>query len=230
MNQTVHKRSDLAVKRLVCLLLVIASLFTPLTSAFTPGNGFGLATVAQAGYYEYAYYPKCAASQTSLVNALKSVGVDSSYSYRKYTIAPLNGYTSASYSGTAAQNTQLLNLLKQGKLVKSKKWVDTPSGVTYYPKCASWHTSFVDALKSIGVDSSLSNRKSIAALNGYSNYSGTAAQNTALLNLLKQGKLIKSKGSSKADSTLKIGSGNYNPGSLTEGQSYSISGSITSNY
>lgn len=64
--------------------------------------------------------------------------------------------------------------------------------ITYYPKCASSYTSIVEALKSIGVDSSMDNRKKIAALNGYPNYSGTASQNISLLNKLKNGKLIKS--------------------------------------
>lgn len=50
--------------------------------------------------------------------------------------------------------------------------------------------SFVDALKSINVDSSFENRKVIATKNGISNYSGSAQQNTTLLNLFKQGKLV----------------------------------------
>lgn len=51
--------------------------------------------------------------------------------------------------------------------------------------------SIVDALKQIGVDSSFSNRKKIASRNNISNYTGTATQNTKLLNLLRKGKLIK---------------------------------------
>ena len=51
--------------------------------------------------------------------------------------------------------------------------------------------SIVDALKQIGVDSSFSNRKKIASRNNISNYTGTATQNTKLLNLLKKGRLIK---------------------------------------
>ena len=61
----------------------------------------------------------------------------------------------------------------------------------YYPACSSSYSSIVDALNSIGVDSSYNHRKKIAAANGISNYSGTAAQNTKMLNLLKQGKLKK---------------------------------------
>ena len=50
--------------------------------------------------------------------------------------------------------------------------------------------SIVEALNSIGVDSSFANRKKIAKLNNISNYKGTAAQNITLLNLFKAGKLI----------------------------------------
>lgn len=49
----------------------------------------------------------------SIVDALNQIGVDSSYSYR-CKLAEANGINN--YHGTAEQNTQLLNLLKQGKL------------------------------------------------------------------------------------------------------------------
>ena len=51
--------------------------------------------------------------------------------------------------------------------------------------------SLTDALKSIGVDSSMTNRKKIAAKNGIKDYKGTSAQNIRLLAFLKTGKLIK---------------------------------------
>ena len=63
--------------------------------------------------------------------------------------------------------------------------------VTYYPACSSSYQSIVDALNSIGVDSSFSNRKKIASMNGITNYSGTQSQNIELLTKLKNGKLIK---------------------------------------
>ena len=66
------------------------------------------------------------------------------------------------------------------------------SAVTYYPACSSSYSSIIDALNNIGVDSSYSNRKSIAEINGIYGYSGSYDQNLKLLNLLKQGKLIKS--------------------------------------
>lgn len=61
----------------------------------------------------------------------------------------------------------------------------------YYPKCTSKYTSIVEALKSVKVDSSFSNRKKIAKKNNIKLYIGTAKQNTKMLELLKIGKLKK---------------------------------------
>ena len=51
--------------------------------------------------------------------------------------------------------------------------------------------SIVDGLKSVGVNSSYDNRKKLAQANGIKNYTGTASQNTVLLNKLKKGTLKK---------------------------------------
>ena len=67
----------------------------------------------------------------------------------------------------------------------------TTSTVKYYKKCAQKYTSIVDALKSIGVDSSFSNRKKIATANGIKGYVGLPSQNVRMLNLLKAGELKK---------------------------------------
>ena len=53
--------------------------------------------------------------------------------------------------------------------------------------------SIVDGLKTVGVNSSYDNRKKIAEANGIKNYTGTAKQNTELLNKLKKGTLKKAK-------------------------------------
>ena len=118
----------------------------------------------------------------SIVDYLKSIGQDSSFSNRKK-LAQANGISN--YTGTAAQNTKLLNILRGSGSSSSS---NTSS---YYPKYNGSTSSIVDALKSIGVDSSYNNRENIAKKNGISNYSGSASQNTQLLNLLKQGKLKK---------------------------------------
>ena len=112
---------------------------------------------------------------TSIVDALKSVGFDSSFNSRKILYRKL-GFTDF-YRGTSSQNTRMLNALRK-------------SENSYYSSNYNG-LSFVDALKSIGVDSSFENRKIIAANNGINNYRGTASQNLKLLNLLKNGKLKK---------------------------------------
>lgn len=65
--------------------------------------------------------------------------------------------------------------------------------IAYYPRYKGKSSSIVDALKSLSINPSKSNRKKIATLNGIKNYTGSASQNTKLLNLLKKGKLIKNK-------------------------------------
>jgi len=51
--------------------------------------------------------------------------------------------------------------------------------------------SLVDALKSLNENSSYSYRSSIARVNNINNYTGSSSQNRKMLNLLKQGLLIK---------------------------------------
>lgn len=64
------------------------------------------------------YYPKyTGASATSIISGLAAVGEkDTSYSHRAK-IAKANGI--AGYAGTAKQNIKLLDLLKQGKLIRA---------------------------------------------------------------------------------------------------------------
>lgn len=62
-----------------------------------------------------SFFKKCDSKHTSLVDALASSGAQSSYSYRKK-IAGANGIKG--YVGSAKQNTNLLSLLKKGKLIK----------------------------------------------------------------------------------------------------------------
>ena len=61
----------------------------------------------------------------------------------------------------------------------------------YFDKYSGTSLSIVDALKSINIDSSYAYRSKIATKNGIKNYTGTSVQNITLLNLLKEGKLIK---------------------------------------
>lgn len=61
------------------------------------------------------YYKACSSKHVSIVTALKSIGVDSSYNNRKK-IAQKNNVRD--YKGTATQNNQLLAKLKAGRLIK----------------------------------------------------------------------------------------------------------------
>lgn len=88
------------------------------------------------------------------------------------------------------------NLIKAGydystiqKIVNQK--IKNGSTVQYYPKYTGASISIVTILNSLGVDSTFSNRKKIATANGISNYTGNSNQNLLLVNLAKQGKLIK---------------------------------------
>lgn len=136
-----------------------------------------------------SYYK--AFNSTSIVDGLKSIGVDSSMANRKK-IAAANGISN--YSGDYDDNVKLLELAKKGKLKKPGSFTSTTtkpttSSTQYYKKFKS--TSIVDGLKSIGVDSSMSNRKKIAKANGISNYDGDYSDNVYLLELASQGKLKK---------------------------------------
>ena len=62
--------------------------------------------------------------------------------------------------------------------------------VKYLSNTSYKGASIVDGLNQIKVDSSYNYRSKLAKANNISNYRGTAEQNTKLLNLLKQGKLI----------------------------------------
>lgn len=69
---------------------------------------------------------------------------------------------------------------------------NTSKKVKYYEPIKSYRgNSFVDALKKRGVNASMKFRKKIASVNGIKNYTGTAKQNSKLLDLMKKGKLIK---------------------------------------
>lgn len=63
--------------------------------------------------------------------------------------------------------------------------------VMYFNKYTGTTTSIVTALNSLKITSSFAYRTKIAKANGISGYVGTATQNTKMLLLLKQGKLIK---------------------------------------
>lgn len=144
-----------------------------------------------------SYFAKCSSTQDSIVNALKEQEYDSSFEARSL-IAAANGISN--YSGSAAQNDQLIELMRAGKLINPGLEVNdfssiptggAPAAAGCFPKCGSSFESIAKALESVGVDGSYAYRKKIAEANGISNYSGTADQNIKMLDLMKAGKLLK---------------------------------------
>lgn len=107
---------------------------------------------------------------SSLVDYLNSIKTNSGFANR---VKLAKQYGINNYSGTAAQNTTLLNKLRSGSVASKPATVDVKIG------------SVVDWLKANKIDSSFTNRAKLAAQHGIKNYSGTAAQNTQLLNKLR---------------------------------------------
>lgn len=71
--------------------------------------------------------------------------------------------------------------------------------MTYFPRYNGNSASISDALSAVGANGSYQSRQQIAAANGISNYTGTAAQNTQMLNMLKAGNLINPSGTSSSN-------------------------------
>lgn len=61
------------------------------------------------------YFKTCAHDETSIVDALKAIGANSGFAYRKR-VAAANGIKD--YVGTAKENIKLLSLLRRGLLIK----------------------------------------------------------------------------------------------------------------
>ena len=98
---------------------------------------------------------------------------------------------------TKSKGIELKGLLRRRKAeielfnTPVKKPTDKPSESKYYKKCSEKHKSIVDALNEIKVNSSFSNRQKIANVNNITDYTGSSVQNSTMLKLLKQGKLLK---------------------------------------
>lgn len=134
------------------------------------------------------YYPKYIGTSDSIVSALSAVGEKDTSKANRAKIAAANNI--ANYNFTAAQNIQMVNLLKAGTLKRACTDTSTSSeNTTYYPKYTGSSVSIVTALNAIGVNSSYEYRKNIASRNNIAGYRGTAEQNIYMLNLLKNGTL-----------------------------------------
>ncbi len=94
-------------------------------------------------------------------------------------------------NGLSAQQLADINGIPDPNSIGVGQKIMLSKTVSYFAKYTGSSSSIVDALKSLGEKSTYSYRCTIATLNNISSYRGTAAQNSKMLSLLKQGKLIK---------------------------------------
>lgn len=146
-------------------------------SGSSPGGSTGSTTTITS-----KYYPACGSSYTSLYDAFASIGVTLTWELQTQIAAKNN---ISSYTGTVEQNNTILSLLKAGTLL-NPNYVP----VSYYKACSSSAATFYEGMAEIGITCDWALHTEIAAANGITNFSGTAEENTTLLNLLKAGKLI----------------------------------------
>lgn len=76
--------------------------------------------------------------------------------------------------------------------VKEEKQMEKEN-IVYFKKYTGKKEGIVAILDDKGYDSSFASREKIAKLNGISDYTGTAEQNTKMVRLIREGKLIKKK-------------------------------------
>lgn len=164
-------------KKVISLLLCLMVVLTPLAAVIPD------AAAADTFYPQYNGY------SDSIVDILASFGINYTFQHRAE-IAKVNGITN--YVGSAYQNLAMVELIKKGEL-KQAPAVPQPVVVTAQAGCFKPYSgpsvSIVDALKSLGYQSSYWYRSQIAAANNITNYQGTAWQNTVMLYLLRQGTL-----------------------------------------
>ena len=117
----------------------------------------------------------------SIVDYLNQQGIASNINNRK-NLAVEYGIVSreSDYTGTAKQNTDLLNAMMKG--------APKQEGTRKEPISSGYTgNSIVDYLVSIKHLANFSDRKKLADANGISNYTGTASQNKQLLDKLRAG-------------------------------------------
>ena len=83
-------------------------------------------------------------------------------------------------------DADLTEIIKSGGLSWTKL-----TNVEYFPKYEGKSVSIVEGLKAVKADTGFTYRSKIAKANKIKAYVGTAKQNTAMLDLLKKGRLIK---------------------------------------
>ena len=146
---------------------------------YTPGT----LTTIKDNFRVYDSDEDCVSGYYDFVSTKRYANLKYAADYRQY----------AEYlkqDGYATSSTYVQTLCDTVKKYSLWQWDDKVIA-EYFPKCAEYHTSIVEALKEIGVPSEKGYRKSIYYVNFHDTYRYSAKQNMAMLVLLKEGKLIK---------------------------------------
>lgn len=165
--------------------LTIVSSSAAISSSFT-GTGFGTAITADAAK----------SIQDEVLDSYNKIIKDYDKRISKCE-AKCNDLAAMASKETNAQKKRELNeRIKKGKYIikelkDERKQTIANRDAMFYKKYTGNTVSIVDALKAIGVNPTTATLNKIAKYNEIANYSGTAAQNTKMLNLLKKGKLLR---------------------------------------
>ncbi|MBR4555329.1 MAG: fibronectin type III domain-containing protein [Ruminococcus sp.] len=161
----------------------------------------------------YTVSPKPAAPKLSLSSKTETTAVlkwDAVPQCTKYYIYKLDVLENKFVQlGTTSKTTYTVSGLKKGsrnifkiqaavvtdtayyKSVLSSQLSVLTKGIEYYPTCPSSCKTLYQAFDALGLPKEFSLQEKMAIANAIAGYEGTAEQNTAMLNTLKSGKLIK---------------------------------------
>ncbi len=154
------------------------------------------------GFGRYVRIKKSGSSDRYYFGHLSSIKVKKGQAVKAGTLLGIEGNTGYSFGSHChycirgnASKSQIRNVCDisgiPNKLGSYTDYETIKSTVKYFKKYSGKSVSIVTALNSLGYNSTFAYRKKIATANSIKGYIGTSSQNTKLLNLLKQGKLIK---------------------------------------
>lgn len=181
------------------------------STGYVTGNHIHLAVgkgkFTGSGWYKNNYDNWCINNQmevskalfipnnTKIINngGLNWIRENSYIGYSTYKIVKGDTLTSiAKKYNTTVNELVKLNNIKNKNLIKIGDILKIPtSNIKYFKKYTGKSVSIVDILKSLNEDYSYLYRKKVASINNINNYTGTFKENNSLVNLIKQGKLIK---------------------------------------
>ena len=187
--------------KLHCSKYIISSGYrTPEHDRAVGGNGYGQHTKGKA--VDACFYDKngkiisakivCCVAQDLGFKGIANIS--RKYQYVHLDMRDSGVYRGDEIKGTNSVTSDFYNYFGISKTDVAKYTGDTVSTaptIKYFPKYTGNSASIVTALNSLKITSTFTYRSKIAKANGITGYIGTASQNTKLLALLKEGRLVR---------------------------------------